>query len=59
MLSDAKHLLFFLSIRGHPYELKAYHESIVQERLVIFCNRQKVSVLGEFVNIFHIWRLLH
>ena len=26
MLSDATHLLFVLSIRGHPYELKAYHE---------------------------------
>ena len=26
MLSDLTHLLFVLSIRGHTYELKAYHE---------------------------------
>ena len=32
---------------------------LFQARLVILCNRQKVSVLGEFVNIFYIWRLLH
>ena len=40
-LSDATHLLFVLSIRGHPDELKYYHEWIVQSRQDIFCKRQK------------------
>ena len=56
MLSDSTHLLFVFSIREHPNELKAYHELIVQARLDILSNSQKVSVLGEFVNIFHFWR---
>ena len=53
MLSDLTHLLFVLSIRGHPNELEPCHEWIVHSTQVIFCNRQKVSVLGEFVNIFY------
>ena len=49
----------FLSIRGHTNELKVYHEQIVESRQVILYYRQNVSVLGEHVKIFHIWRLLH
>ena len=52
MLGDWKHLKFVLHIRGHSNELIAYHEEIVQSRQVIFCNRQKVRVLVEFVKIF-------
>ena len=60
---------FVLCIKEHPNEFKAYHDveylycsfkrASKTRSWICTSQRQKVSVLGEFVNIFHIWRLLH
>ena len=59
MLSDSTHLLFVLSVRGHTNVLKACHEWIFESRQDILYYKQKVGVLGEYVKIFHMWRLAH
>ena len=48
------HLLFVVSIRRHTNELKPLPLiRLFSQDKWFFCNRQKVSVLGEFVKIFH------